>query len=609
MRDFVVVSSDSLDRSLSVVKTVAVIVWYLHIATCLWHVVGHELRDGWVSTNNLLDDTVANKYLVSLHFMVMRFGGDSATLLFGTPKLELVYDCFTVLFGVLINAYLIAVVYQAVCAWATSNANTIHRLTKSYMRRHRISKATQVRARRYLKTKQAKGPGELIDDETHLINNLPLSLQEDFLAEARIPFMCLSHPFSDTLGLSPRCMRHICYAAVNDAVCVEGEKVFALGDACAHIYFVRSGAWSYTWLLPEPESESHEANESWQTRTNLDASAGSYNSAGSGTCGTPTRNSMKSKASFKSKTSFASPSHLSRAGTCVSNLSWNQSINKADANQETSTAKLCKGQVISEAALWTHWERRGELVADCDSLLLKMAAVDFSNIVVQHHVACAHAVKYARRFVYWLNQSKTSFTDIMDTSFTLAELDEDLGTFMDHFAFISHYKNEAGTEAALLRDLMLRVLEDDPNCEAGCLKSPIFVDSEDLMDIGNLFEHVKKSKNFVLLLTPDVLTRPWCLLEILIAYRDGVQIVPVEIQRPGLQFEYPDEEFYNRFRAGAVLGTAGMNFLDVNGGPIEDVEEAVRNVFRKIAVPFSPHKSGNVRQAEITDILKRCVFD
>ncbi|CAK0893777.1 unnamed protein product [Prorocentrum cordatum] len=39
---------------------------------------------------------------------------------------------------------------------------------------------------------------------------------------------------------------------------------------------------------------------------------------------------------------------------------------------------------------------------------------------------------------------------------------------------------------------------------------------------------------------------------------------------------------------------------------MDDLEKALRHVFRKIAVPFSPHKSQNVREAELTDILNRC---
>ena len=42
---------------------------------------------------------------------------------------------------------------------------------------------------------------------------------------------------------------------------------------------------------------------------------------------------------------------------------------------------------------------------------------------------------------------------------------------------------------------------------------------------------------YVLLLTPGLLSRPWCLLEIVTAIDSGVVIVPVEVQRPGIKSE------------------------------------------------------------------------
>ena len=45
----------------------------------------------------------------------------------------------------------------------------------------------------------------------------------------------------------------------------------------------------------------------------------------------------------------------------------------------------------------------------------------------------------------------------------------------------------------------------------------------------------------------------WCILEIVTAHLNGVQIVPVEIQRPGMSYPYPEEEFYNSLRQGGVI--------------------------------------------------------
>merc|ERR1740116_153343 len=97
----------------------------------------------------------------------------------------------------------------------------------------------------------------------------------------------------------------------------------------------------------------------------------------------------------------------------------------------------------------------------------------------------------------------------------------------DHMIFISHYKVEAGTEAALMqKDLERLVMQDPANKHSG-FKVPVFLDCEDLKDLADLQEHVRRSHNLLLLLTSEVLTRPWVLIEIVTAMKGGVRVVPV----------------------------------------------------------------------------------
>jgi hypothetical protein len=193
----------------------------------------------------------------------------------------------------------------------------------------------------------------------------------------------------------------------------------------------------------------------------------------------------------------------------------------------------------------------------------------------------------------------------------LETIDEDLciGGLEDHLVFISHYKLEAGTEATLLMDEMQNLIAMDRSNRAGDFISPIFVDSEDLVDLRKLMNHVRGSHCLILLLTPGFLTRPWCLVEIVTATRNNRPFVPVQLVVPGKDFMYPDEEFYVKLHRDEIVagGTQGRKMLMENGISLQDVDEAVRAVFQMIALPFSPHKSQRVRTAEMSDILKRCV--
>jgi len=119
---------------------------------------------------------------------------------------------------------------------------------------------------------------------------------------------------------------------------------------------------------------------------------------------------------------------------------------------------------------------------------------------------------------------------------------------------------------------------------------------------------VRNTRNLVLLLTEEVLRRPWVLVEITTAYHSGVHIVPVEIyKRDNKSFTYPGEEFYKQLREGDLLTEKEADLIKDEGITLDELEKAIRHVFKKIAVPFSPHKSQLVREAELTDILRRCV--
>jgi hypothetical protein len=268
---------------------------------------------------------------------------------------------------------------------------------------------------------------------------------------------------------------------------------------------------------------------------------------------------------------------------------------------------LCNGDLVSEAVLWTTWEHHGALLSGADSLMVCMDASTFSKEITAHPRATVHAVKYARHFCWHMNRAEVS--DLMGFNLTVATLDIELhiGGLEDHFAFISHYKVEAGTEATLLKDELEIAIGRDPSNPAGDFKTPVFLDSEDLVDLTRLMNHAKGSLALIVLLTPQVLSRPWCLLEFVAAYKSDRPYVPVLLVRPGITYQFPDEDFYESLRNDEIIGVDGRQLIEDNGFNMQEVEEAVRAVFTMIALPYSPHKSAAVRGGEVSDILKRCM--
>lgn len=158
-----------------------------------------------------------------------------------------------------------------------------------------------------------------------------------------------------------------------------------------------------------------------------------------------------------------------------------------------------------------------------------------------------------------------------------------------------------------MKEEIERKMEEDASSIADTFSVPVFLDSATLTDLSCLKQHVQGSHNLILLLTNGLLSRSWCLLEIVAAVQANVQIVPVEIQRPGVVFSYPDERFFDDLSRGKVLSKDDLSLFESEGVELSSLTSAVRQAFQKIALPYSPHKSASIRQAEIADILARCL--
>eukprot|EP00440_Ansanella_granifera_P056457 gb/GFBE01061194.1/.p1 GENE.gb/GFBE01061194.1/~~gb/GFBE01061194.1/.p1 ORF type:complete len:1132 (+),score=180.02 gb/GFBE01061194.1/:1-3396(+) len=177
-----------------------------------------------------------------------------------------------------------------------------------------------------------------------------------------------------------------------------------------------------------------------------------------------------------------------------------------------------------------------------------------------------------------------------------------------HYIFLSHYKAEAAGSAALMQENLHRLLTDSSKDIINEFQAPVFLDSENLQNLGDLKQHVLHSHNFLLLLTKGVLKRPWCLLEIVLAVRCKANILPVilETDRPENSFTFPDDQYYRRVLDGEELDQDAFDFLEEQEVTLEELEFSLREVFSNIAVSFSPHKSTTIRQAELQQVMSKC---
>lgn len=175
-----------------------------------------------------------------------------------------------------------------------------------------------------------------------------------------------------------------------------------------------------------------------------------------------------------------------------------------------------------------------------------------------------------------------------------------------HLIFLSHFKVEGGTEAALMRAELEQPLQTDKNAKIyQMFSTPVFLDSEDLANLEDLQRRVQKTHNLIVLLTQSVLLRPWVLVEIVTAVRHDVRVLPVKIQRAGSEFTFPTSEWYEDLLRGKVLDQSAEEFLLKYGITLQHVADALKQIFMRISLPYSPHRPETIRRAEVRSLLQQ----
>merc|ERR1712232_102696 len=115
----------------------------------------------------------------------------------------------------------------------------------------------------------------------------------------------------------------------------------------------------------------------------------------------------------------------------------------------------------------------------------------------------------------------------------------------------------------------------------------------------DLQAHVRRSHNLVILLTKAVLQRPWVLVEIVTAMRADVRILLVQVNKGGAtDFVFPNDDFYEKLIKGKVLDDGSAQLLAENGISLQETADALKGVFNKIALKYSPHRKENIRREE-----------
>ena len=93
----------------------------------------------------------------------------------------------------------------------------------------------------------------------------------------------------------------------------------------------------------------------------------------------------------------------------------------------------------------------------------------------------------------------------------------------------------------------------------------IFLDFDNARDLRVLLQHVRDSDILVVLLTAEVMLRPWCILEIHAAVSAGIPIVGVTLRGKGYDHAEAEQQLMHLDTELERLNPGGLKVLRDNG--------------------------------------------
>jgi AhpD family alkylhydroperoxidase len=163
-------------------------------------------------------------------------------------------------------------------------------------------------------------------------------------------------------------------------------------------------------------------------------------------------------------------------------------------------------------------------------------------------------------------------------------------------AFVSHMKAEAAMEARFVQTWLQEKLG-----------APVFLDSDDLRDLTKLTQHVRDSAVLVLIQSKQVLTRPYCILELLTAIKYGVPIVGLCLTGVTAEYAFPDAHHFLTNLDNTLEHTkdeAVVQLLAEHGWQdLTNVAYLLSSVIpARISIPFHPGASASAINATLEDL-------
>ena len=159
--------------------------------------------------------------------------------------------------------------------------------------------------------------------------------------------------------------------------------------------------------------------------------------------------------------------------------------------------------------------------------------------------------------------------------------------------FLSHHKASCAMEARFLKTEL-----------QGLIQKECFLDSDDLRDLRQLLDSVRDSDVLVIVQSAEILTRPWCLLEMVAAVDAGVPMIAISVSGKGYNFAEATNLLTHLDTLLDTINPGACDLLRQNGvEPIDAAFKLSTAVPNMISVPFNSSASNAIIRATLMDIV------
>ena len=138
-----------------------------------------------------------------------------------------------------------------------------------------------------------------------------------------------------------------------------------------------------------------------------------------------------------------------------------------------------------------------------------------------------------------------------------------------------------------------------------CSLSTILTDSDNLGEVRELIGHVLDSDVVVLLQSEEVLTRPWCLLELYTAAAAGIPIVSLVCSGKGYDFAAAEDHLLHLDTSLPAANPSAVGVLEANETSVLHVAQVLWTCLPNVTtVPLNSSGSEGAFRTAVADLVQ-----